>query len=125
MFLFLCDMCIYVSSYISSFVVFPTHHFSTLFSLCIFGYNLIRCTFSYQTLVFFLFSGPVVFPSCLYLVVYLIVACVACNFTIACLRFDAYFRMSGVHLHYYVQSASLSLVLKSNGQMFVWEVPSL
>jgi hypothetical protein len=98
MFLFLCDMCIYVSSYIPSFTVFSTHHFfSTLFLLCIFGYNLTLCTFSYQSLVFW-FSGPVVFPSWLYFVVYLIVVCIACNFTIACLRFDAYFRMSGVRI---------------------------
>jgi hypothetical protein len=40
----------------------------------------------------------VVFPSWLYLVVYLIVVRIACNFTIACLRFDAYFRMSVVQL---------------------------
>jgi hypothetical protein len=36
-----------------------------------------------------------VFPSWLYLVVYLTVVCIACNFTIACLRFDACFRMYG------------------------------
>jgi hypothetical protein len=30
-------------------------------------------------------------------VVYLIVVCIACNFTIACLKFDAYVRMSGVY----------------------------
>jgi hypothetical protein len=42
---------IYISSYISSFMVFSTHHFLTLCFHCVFiGYNLTRCTFSYQTL---------------------------------------------------------------------------
>jgi hypothetical protein len=57
-----------------------------MLSLSIFGYNLTRYTFSYQTLVLW-FSDPVDFASWLSLVVYVIVVCIACNFNIACLMF--------------------------------------
>jgi hypothetical protein len=94
---YFCVICVYMSLLIFRHSwCFPLITLALYFHCIFFGYNLTRCTFSYQTLFFFWFSGPVVFPSWLYLVVYVIVACIACSFTIACLGFDAYVRMSGV-----------------------------
>jgi hypothetical protein len=68
---------------------FPLVIFSTLFHCVFFGYNFTRCTFSYQP---WFVLGPCGFPSWLYLVVYLIVVCITCNFAIACLRFWCVFQ---------------------------------
>jgi hypothetical protein len=65
-------------------------------AVCCFVYVAVFVCVRSPVRVFFFSLCPVVFPSWLYLVVYLIVVCIACYFTIACFSFDVYFSMSGV-----------------------------